>query len=40
MSGALCLLLADGEPARFDRAALRWHGRYCQEVTDVSLAEA
>jgi hypothetical protein len=35
----LCLLLREREPARFPRAALRWHGRYCREV-DVSLEEA
>jgi hypothetical protein len=34
------LLLLDSEPSRFERAALRWHGRYCREVTDVDLAEA
>lgn len=36
----LLLLLLDSEPARFERAALRWHGRYCREVTSVDLAEA
>jgi hypothetical protein len=36
----LCLLLCDKAPERFDRAALRWHGRYCREVADVSLPEA
>jgi hypothetical protein len=35
-----CLLLCDKAPERFDRAALRWHGRYCREVADVSLPEA
>jgi hypothetical protein len=35
----LCLLLRDKEPARYPRAALRWHGRLCREV-DVSLEEA
>jgi hypothetical protein len=35
----LCLLLAEKKPAKFDRAALRWHGRLCREV-DVSLEEA
>jgi hypothetical protein len=29
----------DSEPKRFDRAALRWHGRYCREVADVTLEE-
>lgn len=27
------LLLLDSELARFEQAALRWHGRYCREVT-------
>jgi hypothetical protein len=27
------------EPRRFDRAALRWHARYCREVADVTLEE-
>lgn len=35
----LCLLLRDKEPARYPRAALRWHARLCREV-DVSLKEA
>ena len=36
----LVLLLAkDGGP-RFQRAALRWQGRYCREVRDVSTDEA
>jgi hypothetical protein len=37
---ALTLLLRDKERARFERAALRWHARYCAETTDVSLDEA
>ena len=36
----LLLLMLESEPSRFERAALRWHGRYCREVTDVDLAEA
>jgi hypothetical protein len=36
----LVLLLLGSEPARFERAALRWHGRYCREVADVDLTEA
>jgi hypothetical protein len=36
----LCLLLSEREPARYERAALRWHGRYCREVDGVSLDEA
>ena len=35
----LCLLLREKAPARYLRAALRWHGRLCREV-DVSLEEA
>ena len=35
----LCLLLCDAEPSRFERAALRWHGRYCREVAGVELDE-
>jgi hypothetical protein len=30
----------ESEPSKFERAALRWHGRYCREVSDVDLAEA
>jgi hypothetical protein len=36
----LVLLLLDAEPSRFERAALRWHGRFCREVADVGLVEA
>ena len=36
----LLLLLLESEPFRFERAALRWHGRYCREVSDVDIAEA
>ncbi len=35
----LVLLVVD-EPRRFRRAALRWHGRYCAEVSDVGFEEA
>jgi hypothetical protein len=35
----LCLLLRDKAPERYPRAALRWHGRLCREVS-VSLEEA
>jgi hypothetical protein len=34
----LCLLLTM-QPARFERAALRWHGRYCRETRDVTFDE-
>lgn len=35
----LCLLLLNRDRPRFERAALRWHGRYCREVAGVSLDE-
>ena len=35
----LCLLLGEREPRRFERAALRWHGRFCREVAGVTLEE-
>jgi hypothetical protein len=35
----LCLLLREAQPERFQKAALRWHGRYCREVGDVALDE-
>ena len=35
----LVLLLVD-EPGKFRRAALRWHARYCGEVSDVGFEEA
>jgi hypothetical protein len=36
----LILLLLESEPSRFERAALRWHSRYCAEVRDVGFEEA
>jgi hypothetical protein len=36
----ICLLLLDREPAKFTRAALRWHGRYCREAPGVDFDEA
>jgi hypothetical protein len=36
----LLLLLRDADRPRFERAALRWHGRYCRELPDVGLREA
>jgi hypothetical protein len=40
---AVCALIAGTEPARYDRAALRWLARYCLEhrgatLTDVAQA--
>jgi hypothetical protein len=37
---ALCVLLAEKEPERFNRAAVRWHGRYALELSGVTLAES
>ena len=36
----LTLLVADKEPARFERTALRWFSLYCHEHPDVRLDEA
>lgn len=37
---ALTLLLLDKERPRYERAALRWHARYCAETAGVKLDEA
>jgi hypothetical protein len=37
---ALVLLYRDGDPRRFDRAAVRWHGRLCLEVRGFGAADA
>ena len=36
----LTLLLAEGDPERYDRAALRWHVRFAQETKNVDLRES
>src|SRR3954452_17503361 len=36
---AICLLLHDKEPTRFEKAALRWHARLCREGR-LTLPEA
>ena len=36
---ALCLLLVD-DSKRFERAIVRWHGRFCLEVRGVGAGEA
>jgi hypothetical protein len=36
-AAAVCALLADAEPGRYDRAACRWLARYCVETPDVTL---
>jgi hypothetical protein len=37
---ALLLLIAEHEPAKFERAALRWHARFCREAKDIPPGEA
>jgi hypothetical protein len=36
----LTLLLADGEDARYERAALRWHARFAYETKNVDIRES
>src|SRR3954451_3044919 len=36
---AICLLLHDKQPQRFETAALRWHARLCREAR-LTLPEA
>ena len=36
----LTLLLVDGEPEKYDRAAARWHVRFVQETKNVELRES
>jgi hypothetical protein len=35
-----CLLLADVDPARFDRAIARWHARFVLEAPGITVDEA
>lgn len=35
----LLLLLCDRAPEKYERAALRWQGRFCRETADVTLVE-
>jgi hypothetical protein len=37
---ALTALIADVAPQRFERAAVRWHGRFVVEVPGLTLAES
>jgi hypothetical protein len=37
---ALCVLLAEKDTRRFDRAAVRWQGRYVLETQGVLLGES
>lgn len=36
----LTLLLVDGEPEKYERAATRWHVRFAQEIPHVDLRES
>jgi hypothetical protein len=36
----LTLLLADGEDAKYERAALRWHARFVYETKNVDIRES
>ena len=35
----VCVLLRDREPERYERAAVRWIGRFCVEKQEVSLTD-
>ena len=35
----VCVLLRDREPERYERAAVRWIGRFCAEHPDVGLED-
>ena len=35
----VCVAIRDAEPARFERAALRWIARYCVKHPSVTLGE-
>ena len=37
---AICLVLLDGGSARYERAAVRWHGRFCLEAPGLVLRDA
>jgi hypothetical protein len=36
----LALLLADGDPEKYEQAALRWHARFMREVPKVEMRES
>ena len=36
---AVCLVIHEAEPDRFERAALRWVARFCVERREATLAE-
>jgi hypothetical protein len=35
----ICLVLRNGDPDRYERAAVRWLGRFALEGRDVSIAD-
>jgi len=35
----ICVLLGDQEPHRYERATVRWLGRFCLEKREVTLAD-
>lgn len=37
-AAAVCAVLADAEPDRYERAAARWLARFCLETPGVTLA--
>lgn len=37
---ALTLLIAEENPQRYERAALRWHSRFVEEAREITLADA
>jgi hypothetical protein len=37
---ALTVLIAKEDPARYGRAAVRWHGRFALETTGLELADS
>ncbi len=35
----ICLVLRDGDPARYERAAVRWLGRFALEARQVTIRD-
>lgn len=35
----ICMVLRDGDPNRYERAAVRWLGRFALEGRDITIAE-
>jgi hypothetical protein len=36
---AVCIVIRTAEPARFERAALRWLARFCLELREATIAQ-